>query len=117
MTPGRWGGLTRPQRLPVPCARGFHAASRMSEGRLRSVSRTGGKPPLIQRYRIWLLLSHNPCSGQIEGPAMRRRDFIILLAGPMGGWTSAVRAQQKTTPVIGYLSGASLGPWAPLIAA
>jgi len=48
---------------------------------------------------------------------MRRRDFIILLAGPMGGWTSAVRAQQKTTPVIGYLSGASLGPWAPLVAA
>ena len=66
-----------------------------------------GKPPLIQRYRIWPLLSHNPCSGQIEGLGMRRRDFIILLAGAMGGWPSALYAQQKTMPVIGYLGSTS----------
>src|SRR5882672_2389507 len=28
---------------------------------------SGGKPPLIQRYRIWPLLSHNPCSGPDRG--------------------------------------------------
>ena len=41
---------------------------------------------------------------------MRRRDFTILLAGAMGGWASALHAQQKTMPVIGYLNTASPGP-------
>src|SRR6516164_2826650 len=48
---------------------------------------------------------------------MRRRDFIILLAGPMGGWPSGVRAQQRVMPVIGYLGAGSSGPTAPNIAA
>ena len=46
---------------------------------------------------------------------MKRRDFIILLAGAMGGWASALRAQQKTMPVIGCLGSTSRG--APFVAA
>src|SRR5689334_7907864 len=40
---------------------------------------------------------------------MRRRDFLILLAGAMGGRPSAVHAQQKPMPVVGYLAFASPG--------
>jgi putative ABC transport system substrate-binding protein len=40
---------------------------------------------------------------------MRRRDFITGIAGSAAAWPIAVRAQQPTNPVIGYLSGISAG--------
>jgi putative ABC transport system substrate-binding protein len=48
---------------------------------------------------------------------MRRRDFLILLAGVAGGRPTLSRAQQKAMPVIGYLNSASPGPAAPYMAA
>ena len=48
-----------------------------------------------------------PARDQIEGLGMRRRDFVILLAGAMAGRPSPVRAQQKAMPVIGLLISSS----------
>jgi putative ABC transport system substrate-binding protein len=47
---------------------------------------------------------------------MRRRELLMLL-GTVVTAAGAVRAQQKTTPVIGFLSSASPGPFAPFLTA
>jgi putative ABC transport system substrate-binding protein len=48
---------------------------------------------------------------------MRRRDLVMLLVAAAMTGARSLSAQQKATPVIGFLSGTSPGPTAPLVAA
>jgi putative ABC transport system substrate-binding protein len=48
---------------------------------------------------------------------MRRRDFIKVVAGSASIWPFAVRAQQATTPLIGFLSSRSPNESEVLVAA
>jgi putative ABC transport system substrate-binding protein len=48
---------------------------------------------------------------------MRRRDFIQLISGSAMMWPFAVRAQQQSVPVIGYLSARSAEADGPMLAA
>jgi hypothetical protein len=58
---------------------------------LSASAQLGGKPPLVQRYRIRPPLSHNPCSGPDRGAGHETPRFYNFTRR-RNGWTAIRRA-------------------------
>jgi ABC-type uncharacterized transport system substrate-binding protein len=76
---------------------------------------------LISPFRLShfpdLMLAWHCAAAAAVGAAMRRREFIALLAGTAVTRSLAARAQKPTLPMIGFLNVASADGYQPMVAA
>src|SRR6516162_1910166 len=92
-----------------------------ASGRLRSISplnangSNGWKTDFLQLSKV-ARSRHNSCLLTRASVGMRRRDFMTVLAGA-AAYPLWAGAQQKATPVIGYLGSTSPGPAAHIVTA
>ena len=119
------GRQPKVRMLPYPapkvifCVQGAIASSVATPSALSTLSAPGGNGHAtasglncccakwtVEPYFAGRISKYKPTLGMVlaSGKAMRRRDFIKVIAGPAIGWPLAARAQQAgKLPTIGYL--------------